>query len=105
MLGWGMLVSDLQVTETPHSLTWPPAPPGLRWPDKPGREEVRDGTAGGEARTQLPLLWAFPSPDSFLLLCLLSSVPPLPVSVRRFSSGNTKLSQSSWIILTPRKMS
>lgn len=46
-----MLASDLQVTETPHFLTWRPAPPGLRWPDKLGREEVRDGAAGEEAGT------------------------------------------------------
>lgn len=51
MLGWGMVVSDLQVTETPDSLTWPHAPPGLWWPHKPGREEVRGGTAGEEAGT------------------------------------------------------
>ena len=37
------------------------------------------GQLGRRPGHSLPLLWAFPSPDSFLLLRLLSSILPLPV--------------------------
>lgn len=47
MLGWEVLVCDL----------WLLSSPGLLWPNKTGREEVRDRAAEEEARAV-----AFPSP-------------------------------------------